>query len=182
MPAIHKNVPEYFENNVSKPHAETKRDINQIIRDTLLLLPEAVTEQILDLIRGREPNNHYQEASIVEPSICESIKEPLEEKIHSHCLIDDNLSQYSNHLNLDLDYDEINQTSVEEQSCGHIVTKEHACKSDRETETELIDVFPYLELKEEQSHDDTIVSELDQEHCNEEPCPNSIDRILHLIP
>ena len=91
VPAIHKNVTEYFENNVSKPHVETKKDINQIIRDTLLLLPKAVTEQILDLIRGREPN-HHQEASIVEPSICESIKEPLEEELHSHCLIDDNLS------------------------------------------------------------------------------------------
>ena len=34
VPAIHKNVIEYFENNVSKPHAETKRDINQIIQDT----------------------------------------------------------------------------------------------------------------------------------------------------
>ena len=43
VPGIHKNVTEYFENNVSKPHVETKRDINQIIRDTLLLLPEAVT-------------------------------------------------------------------------------------------------------------------------------------------
>ena len=73
VPAIHKNVTEYFEDNVSKPHAEIKKDINQIIQDTLLLLPEAVTEQILDLIRGREPD-HHQEASIVEPSICESIK------------------------------------------------------------------------------------------------------------
>ena len=98
---IHRNVTEYFENNVSKPHAETKRDINQIIRDTLLLLPEAVTEQILDLIRGREPNN--QEASIVEHSIYESIKEPSEEQLHSHCLIADNFSQYSSHLNLDLE-------------------------------------------------------------------------------
>ena len=70
MPAIHKNVTKYFENNVSKPHAETKRDINQIIRDTLLSLLEAVTEQILDLIRGREPNNHHQETSIVYPFIC----------------------------------------------------------------------------------------------------------------
>ena len=26
-----------------------------------------------------------------------------------------------------------------------------------------------------------IVSELDQEHCNEDPCPDSIDRILHPI-
>ena len=99
---------------------ELKRDINQIIRDTLLLLPEAVTEQILDLIRGREPN-HHQEASIVEPSIYESIKEPLEEQLHSHCLINDNLSQYSTYQNLDSDFDyitaeeeklEINQTSV----------------------------------------------------------------------
>ena len=40
--AIRKNIIEYFENNVSKPHTETKRDINRIIRDTLLLLPEAV--------------------------------------------------------------------------------------------------------------------------------------------
>ena len=31
MSAIHKNVTKYFENNVSKPHAETKRNINQII-------------------------------------------------------------------------------------------------------------------------------------------------------
>ena len=76
VPAIHKNVTEYFKNNVSKPHDETKRDINQIIRDTLLLLPEAVTEQILDLIRGREPN-HHQEASIVEPSICMPFVSPL---------------------------------------------------------------------------------------------------------
>ena len=118
VPAIHKNVTEYFEDNVSKPHAEIKRYINQIIQDTLLLLSEAVTEQILDLIRGREPNN--QETSIVEPSICESIKEPLKEKLHSDCLIDNNLIQYSSHLNLDSEFDEISQTSLEEQSCGHI--------------------------------------------------------------
>ena len=31
IPTIHKNVTKYFENNVSKPHAETKRNINQII-------------------------------------------------------------------------------------------------------------------------------------------------------
>ena len=31
VPAIHKNVTEYFEDNVSKPHAEIKKDINQII-------------------------------------------------------------------------------------------------------------------------------------------------------
>ena len=85
------------------------------------------------------------------------------------------MSQYSSHLNLDSDFDEINQTSVEEQSCGHIVIEEHTCKSDRETEIELIDVFPYLELKEEQSHDDMIVSELDQEHCTEGPCLDSIN-------
>ena len=45
---IHKNIIEYFENNASKTHAKIKRDINQIIQDTLLLLPEAVTQQILD--------------------------------------------------------------------------------------------------------------------------------------
>ena len=92
VPSIHKNVIEYFENNVSKPHAETKRDINQIIQDTLLLLPEAITEQVLDLIHGREPNNHHQEISIDEPSICEYIIYPLKEKLHSHFLMDDNLS------------------------------------------------------------------------------------------
>ena len=31
VPAIHKNITEYFENNTSKPHAEIKRDFNQII-------------------------------------------------------------------------------------------------------------------------------------------------------
>ena len=92
VPGIHKNVKEYLENNVSKPHAETKRDINQIIQDTLLLLPEVVIEKILDLMHGREPNNYHQETSIVEPFIGEVIKEPLKEKLHSHCLIDDNLS------------------------------------------------------------------------------------------
>ena len=108
VPAIHKNVIEYFESNVSKPHAEIKRDINRIIQDILLLLPEVVTKKILDLIHGREPNNYHQETSIVEPSICESIKEPLEEKLHGHCLIEDNLSQYSSHMNLDSDFNEIN--------------------------------------------------------------------------
>ena len=76
---------------------------------------------------------------------------------------------------------EINQTFVKEQSYSHIVIEEHTCKGDREIETELIDVCPCLELKEEQSHDDTVVSELDQEHCNEGPCPNSIDIRLHPI-
>ena len=65
VPAIRKNVREYFEINVSKPHDETKRDIKQIIRETLLLLPEAVTKKIPDLIHGREPNMHHQETSIV---------------------------------------------------------------------------------------------------------------------
>ena len=109
-----------------------------------------------------------------------SIKEPLQE-LHSHFLIDDKLSQYARHLNLDSDFDEINQTSDEEQSCGHIVIEEHACKNDRETETKLIDAFPYLELKEEQSHEGTIVSKLDQEHCNEDPCPDSVNRTLQPI-
>ena len=97
--AIHKNVTEYFEENVSKTHGEIKWDINQIIQDTLLLLPKAVTEQILDLKCGRELNN--QETSIVEPSIDEVIKEPLKEKLHSHFLMDDNLSQCPTYPNLD---------------------------------------------------------------------------------
>ena len=92
---------------------------------------------------------HHQETSIVEPSIGEVIKEPLKEQIHSHCLIDDNLSQYPTYPNLDSDLDhitaeeekvEINQTFVEEQSCGHSVIEEHACKRDRETKTKLIDL------------------------------------------
>ena len=100
------------------------------------------------------------------------------------------MSHYPTYPNLDSDLDhitaeeeqvEINQTSVEEQFCGHSVIKENACKRDRETETKLIDVLPYLELKKEQSHDDTIVSELDQEHCNEGPCLDSINRIIHPI-
>ena len=141
--------------------------------------------------KEEEKNDHYQETSLVEPSIGEVIKEFLKEQLHSHCLIDDNLSQYPTYPNLDSDLDhitaeeekvEINQTSVEEQSCGHSVIEEHACKRDRETETELVGVIPYLEPKEKQSHDDTIVSELDQEHCNEDPCPDSIDRILQSNP
>ena len=113
-------------------------------------------ERILDLICGREPKMNHQETSLVEPSFDEVIKEPLKEQLHSHCLIDDNLSQCPTYPNLDSDLDhitaeeekvEINQTSVEKQSCGPIVIEEHACKSDRETETELIDAFLYLNLK-----------------------------------
>ena len=142
------------------------------------------------LAQEGEQIDRYQQTSLVEPSIGEVIQELLKEQLHSHCIIDDNLSQYPTYLNLDSNLDhitaeeekvEINQTYVEEQSCGHSVIEEHACKRDGETETELIDVLPYLELKEEQSHDDTIISELDQEHCNEEPCLDSIDRILHPI-
>ena len=114
----------------------------------MLLLPEAVTEQILDLIRGREPNMHHQETYLVNPSIGEVIKEPLKEKLHSHCLIDDNLSQYPTHPNLDSELDhitakeervEINKTSVEEQSCGHIVVEDQVCE-DRNQHS---NVFPY---------------------------------------
>ena len=108
-----------------------------------------------------EQNDHYQETSLVEPSIDEVIKEPLKEQLHSHFLIDDNLSQCPTYPNLDSDLDHITAEEEEveinkEQSCGHIVIEEHAYKSDREIETELIDVFPYLELKEEQSHDDRL--------------------------
>ena len=139
VPAIHKNVTEYFENNVSKPHVETKKDINQIIQDTLLLLPKAVTEQILDLIRGKEPN-HHQEASIVEPSISESIKEPLEEELHSHCLIDDNLSQFPTYSNLDSDLDHI--TAEEENvEISKTSIEEHTCKTDRELKPNLLMFF-----------------------------------------
>ena len=83
----------------------------------------------MDLIRGREPNMHHQETSLVEPSIGEVIKEFLKEQLHSHCLIDDNLSQYPTYLNLDSDLDhitaeeekvEINKTFIEDQSCGHL--------------------------------------------------------------
>ena len=140
------------------------------------------SQQILDLIHGREPN-HHQEASIVEPSICESIKDPLEEELHSHCLIDDNLSQYPTYPNLDSDLEhitveeekvEINKTSVEEQSCGHIVVEDQVC----EDRNEHGDVFPCQrndddhlssvecneQSQEEKPHDDDIiVSEIDLE-------------------
>ena len=39
-----------------------------------------------------EQNYHYQETSLVEPSIGRVIKEFLKEQLHSHCLIDDNLN------------------------------------------------------------------------------------------
>ena len=140
-------------------------DINQIIQDTLLLLPEAVTEQVLDLIRGREPNNHHQETSIVEPSICESIIEALKEQLHHHCLIDDNLSQYSSYPNLDSDFDYVSaeeekvEISVEEQSCGHIVVEDQVCEDDKEVRSEHIDIFPY------QMNDDDHLSSIE---CNEQ--------------
>ena len=82
---------------------------------------------------------------------------------------------------------ENNTTFPKRQSCHHYMVEEHTCEGDRETKIELIDVFPYLmsdnneDLKEEQSHDDTVVSELDQEHCNKGSCPNSIDKMLHPI-
>ena len=114
----------------------------------MLLLPEVVIEKILDLIRGREPNNHQQETSIVEPSICESIIEPLEEQLHSHCLIDDN----SSYMNLDSVFDyvpteeekvEINQISIEEKSCVHIEVEDQVCEDYKEVINEHFDIFPY---------------------------------------
>ena len=135
------------------------------------------------MIYGRQLD-HHQEASIVEPSFCESIKEPLEEELHSQFLIDDNLSQYPTYPNMDSDLDhitakeekvEINKASIEEQSCGHIVVKDQVC----EDRNEHSDVFPYQmndiddhlslvecnkQSQEEQPHDDDmLVSELDLE-------------------
>ena len=130
---------------------------------------------------------HLQETSLVEPSIDEVIKEPLKEQLHSHCLIDDNLSQYPTYPNLDSDLDhitaeeekvEINKTFVEEQSCGHIVVEDQVCENDKEVRNEHIDIFPYQmndddhlssvecneQSQEEQPHDDDIiVSEIDLE-------------------
>ena len=56
-----------------------------------------------------------------------------------------NLDSHLDHITAKEEKVEINQTSVEEQSCGHSVIEEHACKRDRETETELVGVIPYLE-------------------------------------
>ena len=56
-------------------------------------------------------------------------------------------SQYSSYLNLDSDFDyvsaeeekvEINQISVEEQSCGHIVVEDQVCEDDKEVINEHI--------------------------------------------
>ena len=58
------------------------------------------------------------------------------------------MSQYPTYPNLDLDLDhitvkaekvEINKTSVEEQSCGHIVVEDQVC----EDRNEHSNVFPY---------------------------------------
>ena len=99
------------------------------------------------LAREGEQNDHYQQASLVEPSIGEVIQELLKEQLHSHCIIDDNLSQYPTYPNLDSELDhitakeekvEINKTSVEEQSCGHIVVEDQVC----EDRNEHSDIFP----------------------------------------
>ena len=106
------------------------------------------------MIRGRELD-HHQEASIVEPSICESIKEPLEEELNNHFLIDDNLSHYPTYPNLDLDLDhiavkeekrEINKTSVEEQSCGHIVVEDQVCEDRNEHSNVMMIIYPQLNV------------------------------------
>ena len=130
-----------------------------------------------------EQNDYYQDSSIIDSLIYESIEDP-------HFLV-------NNYCDLDFDQNseeeenfENNTTSSERQSCHHYMVEEqeHTCKGDRETKSKLLNIFPYLmsdnneELKEEQSHDDdTVVSGLDQEHYNGDPCPNRIDRILHPI-
>ena len=136
-------------------------DLNIDIEGELIKILSSLAQEGTN--KEGEQNDHYQETSLVEPSIGEVIQELLKEQLHSHCLIDDNLSQCATYPNLDsyLDHITAEEEEVEinkEQSCGHIVIEEHACKSDREIETKLIDVFPYLELKEEQTHDDMIVS------------------------
>ena len=74
-----------------------------------------------------EQNDNYQEPSIVEFLIYESIEDP-------HCLVDDYLDSNFDHIS-----------------------------------------------EEDQSRDnyDMVVSELDQEHYNGDPCSNDIDKILH---
>ena len=128
-----------------------------------------------------EQNDNYQDSSVIDSLIYESIE-------HPHFLV-------NNYRDLDFDHNseeeenfENNTTSSERQSCHHYMVEEHTCKGDRETESKLLNIFPYLmsesneEFKEEQSHeDDTVISKLDQEHYNGDPCPNGIDRILHPI-
>ena len=118
-----------------------------------------------------EPTNHHQETYILETLIDKFIEDPFGDQLH--CLVDDNSSQCSSHPNFNLDFDHTskeeenfknNTTSSERQSCHHYTVEEHTCKSDRESEYELLDVFPYQmsdnneELKEEQSHDDEPIS------------------------
>ena len=64
--------------------------------------------------------------------------------------MDNNLSQYSSYPNLDSDFDyvsteeekvEINQISVEEQTCGHIVVEDQVCEDDKEVRNEHFDIF-----------------------------------------
>ena len=59
------------------------------------------------------------------------------------------MSQYSSYPNLDSDFVsaeeekvEINQMSIEEQSCGHIVAEDQVCKDDKEVRNEHMDIFP----------------------------------------
>ena len=92
----------------------SKGIFNKIIRDILLALREAVIDQILDLIRRRKPNNHYQETSIVEPSVNESTKDPFEEQVHNHCLIDNHSSQCLNNPSFDSASDHVIEENDED--------------------------------------------------------------------
>ena len=74
VPVIHKNITEYFENNASKSHAEIKKYINLIIRDTLLILAKTTIGLILNLIQL---------------SIRDSSTSSSEEKPHNHHMVDD---------------------------------------------------------------------------------------------
>ena len=79
-----------------------------------------------DTNREGEQNDHYQETSIADSVISESIGDLSREQIHSHCLVDNNLSQCSSHMDFNLDFDHIlaeeenfenNPTSFEKQPC-----------------------------------------------------------------
>ena len=146
-----------------------------IIEEELIGILSSLNQEDID--EEEEQNDYYQDSSIVDSLICESIEDP-------HCLV-------NNYLDLDFDHNfeeeenfENNTTSFERQLCPRYMVEKHTCKCDRESESKLFNVFPYLmsdnneEFKEEQSHDDDTAN---QEHYNGDPCPNDINRVLHPI-
>ena len=90
-----------------------------------------------DTDEEEEKNDYYQDSSIVDYLICESIEDP-------HFLV-------NNYLDLDFDHNfeeeenfENNTNSSERKLCHRYMVYKHPCKCDRETESKILNVFPYL--------------------------------------